>query len=165
MIKKLLYKISGRLPCRLIKIDDKPYLERYYVGRIGKRIFYLHRFVSTHPNEPVHDHPFDGLSIVLTGRYLEKKPIIPWGGGNIQGYYHKVIHIINKVPGNSFHAITDVEPETWTLFSHGERYKPWGFLSASSKYSEAKSDSPPDWHKTAPCGNKADREPFKTTRG
>lgn len=43
MIRRLLYAISGRLPCRLINDGDRPYLER--MGYLGK--FSGHGFRST----------------------------------------------------------------------------------------------------------------------
>lgn len=46
MLRTALLKLSARLPCRLIKVNGEPYLERYYVGRLLGVTFYLHRIAA-----------------------------------------------------------------------------------------------------------------------
>src|SRR6218665_2864936 len=48
-MSRLLYWLSGLLPCRIISDNCNPYLERYYVGTaLGVR-FHPHRFVGSDP--------------------------------------------------------------------------------------------------------------------
>lgn len=137
----LLFKLTGGLPCRLIKPDDQPYLERYYVCTVMGRTYYLHRFVSADAERHMHNHPFDGTSVVLAGSYTEEVATDICAHAGRSGCVtesHRV-RWFNSVPGSKFHRIRDAEPGTWTLFSHGprltvnlgmaERIKGWGFLS------------------------------------
>ena len=72
MIRRALYARTAGLPCRLIKTAGSPYLERYYLGALLGRVFYLHRFVGSDALEHLHNHPSDGLSLVLAGGYVEE---------------------------------------------------------------------------------------------
>lgn len=119
-MRKLLYWLSGRLPCRLINDGDRPYLERYYVGRLFGLTFYLHRFVASDPARGLHDHPWDrAYSIVLAGRYYEQTR---------SGW--RLVRWFNRLTGDTFHRVVlmDGMPHVWTLFCHGPYTKRWGFM-------------------------------------
>lgn len=73
MMSKLLFKLTARLPCRLIQLDSGPYLERYYLGTLLGVTFYLHRFVSSDTERHLHNHPWGwGRALVLAGGYVEE---------------------------------------------------------------------------------------------
>lgn len=132
-MRKLLYWLSGRLPCRLINDGDRPYLERYYVGRAFGWTFYLHRFVGSDPARGLHDHPWDrAYSLILSGWYFEET----------RSGMRKV-RWFNRLTGDSFHRVVlpplGIKTATgiklapwqqpcWTLFWHGPYVKPWGFM-------------------------------------
>lgn len=132
-MRKLLYWLSGRLPCRLINDGDRPYLERYYVGRLFGLTFYLHRFVGSDPARGLHDHPWDrAYSLILSGWYFEET----------RSGMRKV-RWFNRLTGDSFHRVvlpplgiktaTGVRQASWkqpcwTLFCHGPYTKRWGFM-------------------------------------
>ena len=131
MIRRLLFKLSGRLPCRLIDIEGRPYLERYYLGRVRGVTFYLHRFVQGDGDRNVHDHPWDwSLGWVLAGGYDEER-LTGFDPGS--GWQHKRRRVRwwrpNFIGRRTFHRIADPRPETWTLFIHGRKTKGWGFLA------------------------------------
>lgn len=128
MINKFLFWLSGRLPCRLIYIDDMPYLERYSVGKWFGMSFYLHRFVGMDEEREVHDHPWAwAYSLVLTGSYLEEVVFaLDLDRGWLSGLHR--IRWFNRLGPNVFHRIVRPAPRTWTLFVHGKRIKTWGFL-------------------------------------
>ena len=153
MINKLLYKLSGRLPCRLINRlpyqltnheESLPYLERYYVGELFGVTFYLHRFVADAEERHLHNHPWTwSRAAVLTGSYIEEVatdicPFATPAGGSGCITETRKIRWWNKINGNHFHKIVKTEPGTWTLFFHGARQrvkvgqcsklKGWGFL-------------------------------------
>jgi hypothetical protein len=125
-MRRLLFWLSGFLPCRIISDDDEPYLERYYVCTLfGVRV-YLHRFVGNDPARGLHDHPWPWAgSVVLSGHYIEHTR---------QGMNR--VRWFNWLTGDSFHrvllplpSVADPFPECWTLFFHRAKYvKPWGFL-------------------------------------
>lgn len=120
MIRRILFNITNRLPCRIINDGDRAYLERYYLGRMFGWTFYLHRFVGSDPERGLHDHPWiRAYSIVLAGSYFE---VTRSGTRHVKWF--------NRLTGDSFHRV--VLPEgsrgTWTLFFHGPYTKPWGFM-------------------------------------
>lgn len=136
MIRKLLYKLTASLPCRIIDIDGKPYLERYGMPEALRKALkqwfgitiYLHRFVSGDSERHVHDHPWNrSIALVLAGTYIEERvtgfdPETGWQ--SIQ----RNIRWFNKINGLDFHRIVKPKPQTWTLFIHTKRIKGWGFL-------------------------------------
>lgn len=145
-MKKLLYWLTAKLPCRIISDDGVPYLERYYLGTLFNVRFYIHRFVGSDPARGLHDHPWPwAISLILSGFYYEET----------RSGLRKV-KWINRLTGDSFHRVilsgnyvreelkdmgyTDALPrekECWTLFFHYAEYtKPWGFL----RKLEAKAD-------------------------
>ena len=132
MIDSILQKVSDRLPVRVIeRTDGITYLERYYLFSFWRWRVFLHKFLSSDPEEEVHDHPWTSVSIILSGSYLEYR----WLGGELVAKTRKWI---NFVKGETFHRVvlpkipTDMadhkERECWTLFIHGRRFKGWGFL-------------------------------------
>lgn len=124
MLNRLLYRLTAKLPCRLIELDSGPYLERYYLGQMFGVTFYLHRFVSSDSEEHLHNHPWRyGAALILSGGYTEERAfdICPHVAGSgcltqkvRRGWY-------NRVDGNTIHRIMDALPGTWTLFVHGPR--------------------------------------------
>lgn len=164
---RLLYRLSGRLRCRLIPIDGRPYLERYFVGRVAGVTVYLHRFLAADGDREVHDHPWRwSLAWVLTGGYREERlrhldPERGWSSDFRRiGPWRP-----NLLTARSFHRIVAPQPETWTLFVHGPRVKRWGFLEAPSgaggaSYRPAAAEDGGDWKRTAPVGAHAGRAPL-----
>lgn len=120
MIKKLLFYISGKLPCRIISDDGTPYLERYYICTMFGVRFYIHRFIGSDPSDSYHDHPWRwARSIVLSGSYVEETR-----SGS------RLVRWFNKLTGDTFHRVVLLpNSECWTLFFHSAPYvKPWGFF-------------------------------------
>ncbi|TLS67499.1 hypothetical protein FE236_11530 [Mariprofundus erugo] len=165
-MKKMLFALSGHLPCRLIKVEGQPYLERYYVGSLFGFTAFLHRFIAADGDREVHDHPWRiAMSIVLSGSYREE-----WVRHinllDQAGWTAKMRHVrwFNWIPGHRFHRIADAEPETWTLFIHGKRTKGWGFLNHHDNvvtYHQPRDlTEAGDWHKTSSSGRDSDRVPM-----
>lgn len=178
-----LYRFTANVPTRLIKLNGRPYLERYYLGRLLGVTFYLHRFVSADSERHLHNHPWKwGRALVLTGRYREERVddvTTALGSGCLTT--HRVIRFWNRVNGRDFHRIADAKPNTWTLFFHGPRVqvrrgqaskpKGWGFLDrrvrlstrngpvAEVVYTPFPAGSDPEWWNTAPKGRDSLREP------
>lgn len=136
-MKHLLYRLAGRLPCRIISDDGRPYLERYYLATILGVRFYLHRFVGSDPARGLHDHPWPWAgSLVLSGFYFEERR-----GNN--PYHMRAVRWFNWLTGDTFHRVVlhskkplDEGPgePCWTLFFHrAANVKPWGFLRPRSE--------------------------------
>lgn len=115
------------------RLDNEPYLERYYIFLKDRKRFpfnvFLHRFLKSDPDH-VHDHPWPYATLILKGGYYEWRPqfnakgekigeIAKWCG---PGHF--------RVCGaNTYHRI-EIDPgvECWTLFMPGPQKREWGFL-------------------------------------
>lgn len=168
---RLLMRVTAHLPCRVIDVNDEPYLERYWLGRAFGITAYLHRFRSSDGDRNVHDHPWTwALGVPLTGGYDEER-LDRWDP--VEGVVMRQRKLrpgaINVIRGADFHRIAFVLPGTWTLFVHARRTKGWGFLKAPRAlwrplpgvgtgswqviYEQPFDQSVSrDWHLTAPMG-------------
>ena len=76
MLKKL-FESWGRYRIIMDRVDNQPYLERYYVFLRDRERFpfnvFVHKFLKS-DNEDVHDHPWPFLTIILKGGYWEWRP-------------------------------------------------------------------------------------------
>lgn len=173
MLRKFLFRLTGRLPCRLIhRGQGERYLERYWVGQWLGMTAYLHRFVARDADEWVHDHPWRwSVAIVLAGGYLEERlkwfdPRSGWG----KRFRWLRAGRINFIRGRDFHRILESHPETWTLFIHGRRVKGWAFLQVMdlphlirpviAYHQPYNVTASADWQRRAPVGRDADRAPL-----
>ena len=132
MFLKLLDRM-GRKRIVMDRVENEPYLERYYLflkerDRFPFNVF-LHKFLKSDPDD-VHDHPWPYTTIILRGGYWEWIPIFDSVGrktGEIQHW---------RGPGHfricsatSYHRI-ELDPNitAWTLFMPGPKQREWGFL-------------------------------------
>lgn len=166
MMRSLLYRISGRLPCRIISEDGRPYLERYYVCTLFGLRVYLHRFVGSDPNWGTHDHPWPwAFSVVLSGWYVEElrggvvSPIL-----GRTPYRFRAVRRFNFLTGDTFHRVIlpHGRRDTWTLFAHRAKVvKTWGFWHACEvgaiwiPYRHQTGDR--EWWKEVPLGRDEER--------
>ena len=132
MIKKL-FERWNRHRVIMDRVNDEPYLERYYVFLKDRKRFpfniFVHKFLKSDPDD-VHDHPWPFLTIILRGGYWEWIPVFNVRGAKIHEY------CVWRRPGsfrfaqaNSFHRIElDPDVECWTLFIPGIKQRDWGFL-------------------------------------
>jgi hypothetical protein len=132
MLLKLLDRL-GRKRVVMDRINDEPYLERYYLFLKERKRFpfnvFLHKFLKSDPDD-VHDHPWPYATLILKGGYYEWLPqfndknekigeLQVWRG---PGHF--------RVCGaNSYHRI-ELDPSVtcWTLFMPGPQKREWGFL-------------------------------------
>lgn len=124
----------GRKRIVMDRINNEPYLERYYVFLKDRQTFpfnvFLHRFLKSDPDD-VHDHPWPYATLILKGGYWEWTPqfnslgekvgeIAKWRGA---GHFR-------TCGANSYHRIElDPTVECWTLFMPGPQKREWGFLT------------------------------------
>ena len=150
IIARALARISRNRPARIIHSGDLPYLYRVFLGRVLGWNFYLHQFVSTDEERWLHDHPFDGFSLVLSGGYTEERLIaLSWPRVHTD---RRKVRWFNYVSGDCFHRVLAPKPNTWTLFFHPPKFKGWGFLQEL--------DDSVIYHN--PFGNVADRPWWET---
>jgi hypothetical protein len=129
---KLLERL-GRKRIVYDRVDNEPYLERYYVFLKDRSRFpfnvFLHKFLKSDPDD-VHDHPWPYATLILRGGYWEWRPqfdsegrkigeIAKWcGAGSFRTASAKTYHRIELDPA----------VECWTLFMPGPKQRDWGFL-------------------------------------
>ena len=132
MFLKLLEKL-GRKRIVMDRVENEPYLERYYVFLRERKRFpfniFLHKFLKSDPDD-VHDHPWPYATLVLKGGYWEWIPHFDTVGRKTGEYQ------VWRGPGHfrvskarSFHRI-ELDPDitAWTLFMPGPKQRDWGFL-------------------------------------
>ena len=122
----------GRKRIIMDRVNNEPYLERYYLFLKDRAQFpfnlFLHKFLKSDPDE-VHDHPWHYATVILKGGYYEWVPMF-----NRQG---EMIGQIAKWRGRghfricgarSFHRI-EIDPnvDTWTFFMPMWKCREWGF--------------------------------------
>lgn len=122
----------GRKRIVMDRIENEPYLERYYLFLKDRKRFpfniFLHKFLKSDPDD-VHDHPWGYFTIILKGGYYEwvgqfnsagEKigEIRYWRGpGHFRFCRARQYHRIELVPGLN----------CWTLFCPGPQQRDWGF--------------------------------------
>jgi hypothetical protein len=132
MLLKLLDRL-GRKRIVMDRINDEPYLERYYLFLKDRKRFpfniFLHKFLKSDPDD-VHDHPWPYATLILKGGYYEWLP-------QFNSKNEKIGELqVWRGPGhfricgaNSYHRIELAPGVTpWTLFMPGKQIRDWGFL-------------------------------------
>ena len=132
MFLKLLERL-GRKRIVMDRVENEPYLERYYLflrerDRFPFNVF-LHKFLKSDPDD-VHDHPWPYATLILKGGYWEWTPRFDDQG-------NKITELVRWCgPGsfrwasaNTYHRVElDPDVECWTLFCPGHKQRDWGFL-------------------------------------
>ena len=132
MFLKLLEKM-GRKRIVYDRVDNEPYLERYYLLFRERERFpfnvFLHKFLKSDPDD-VHDHPWPFATLILRGGYWEWRP-------QFNGQGQKIGEVARWCgPGSfrtaratTYHRI-ELDPAVtcWTLFMPGPKQRDWGFL-------------------------------------
>ena len=131
MLLNWLEKI-GRKRVIMDRVNDEPYLERYYIFLKDRTWFpvniFLHRFLKGDPDE-VHDHPWNYFTVILKGGYWEWIPQFNNKGEKFGEIAHwRGAGHFRICKANSFHRI-EIDPtiDTWTLFMPLRKQKDWGF--------------------------------------
>jgi hypothetical protein len=132
MLLKLLERL-GRKRIVYDRVDNEPYLERYYLFLRERERFpfnvFLHKFLKSDPDD-VHDHPWPYFTVILRGGYYEWIPQFDSAGrkfGEI-GHWRGPGHF-RVSSATSYHRI-ELDPDVtcWTLFCPGPKQRDWGFL-------------------------------------
>lgn len=161
MLHKLLLKISMDRPARHIDSGGREYMYRIFLSEHRGTRYYLHWFAGIDGERHAHNHPFEGLSIVLCGAYREEildprrhEMLRLTGQDTARAYSIVTRRWWNRIPAERYHRIVDAKVGTWTLFLAGPPHgNGWGFLdereSGSLKFTPAES-SAARWWETAP---------------
>ena len=132
MLLKLLERL-GRKRIIMDRVDNEPYLERYYLFLKDRKNFpfniFLHKFLKGDPDD-VHDHPWSYATLILKGGYYEWIPQFnEIGELSCEVRKWRGLGHFRICSPNSYHRIELKEGVTaWTLFMPGPQKRDWGFL-------------------------------------
>lgn len=117
----LLETAAKRPPDFVIGDPADPYLRRWWlVPRNAECNVYLHNIRKSDDDRAFHDHPWDNMSLVLKGVFLE---ITPSGTDiRIEGDV-----VFRKATDRHRLAIPRLADAAWTLFITGPKVREWGF--------------------------------------
>jgi len=123
----------GRKRIIMDRLDNEPYLERYYIFLKDRVHFpfniFIHKFLKSDPDD-VHDHPWPYATLILKGGYWEHTPIFNEEGKKIGEFVRwRGPGHFRTCSANSYHRI-ELDPAVtcWTLFMPGPQTREWGFL-------------------------------------
>lgn len=108
-------------------LDDptQTYLARLRIIQTPWFAVYLHRMDGPDSRLTLHDHPWNFVSLVLRGGYIERRldPI------TMNVHEHRVVRHVNRMRTHDAHAIRSLlRVPTWTLMLVGPRRRTWGYL-------------------------------------
>jgi hypothetical protein len=107
--------IAG-LPCdRLIDLCGDEYMRRYYITAHKSR---FHHILNSDPDDDMHDHPWDFVSKLLSGMYIEHTPT-----GDI---VYRAPCIIHR-KAEQLHKLELPEGPVWSFVLLGPLRRKWGF--------------------------------------
>ena len=100
--------------------NENPYLRRWFLIPWNRRFnVYLHKFLRSDDDRALHDHPFDNVSILLRGSYLEHTP---------EGTFRRSAPAFVRRTAEQSHRIELIDGKhVWTLFVTGRKVREWGF--------------------------------------
>ena len=125
----------GRRRTVMDRVNNEPYLERYYVFLKDRKSFpfniFIHKFLKSDPDD-LHDHPWSYFTLILKGGYYEWIPGHVFEDGTFNCTVRKW-----RGPGHfrmcrakSLHRIELKEGTTcWTVFMPFAKVREWGFIS------------------------------------
>jgi hypothetical protein len=118
-----------RDPDLIIAPDGEPYLYRWFLtrtdGRLGGSFFHVQ--VRSDPERPLHDHPWDNMSVILSGGYEEVYQTNPPNGGVGVRTLMAGDTVFRRASEAHRLILPPTIPYTMTLFSFGAHRRSWGF--------------------------------------
>ena len=106
------------LPSDLIKQFDQPYMERHYlIGQNRGSSARFHHILQSDLADP-HDHPWDFVSVILNGTYIETTPTSEqeYGPGSV------LVRTAEQL-----HRLTLPNGPVWTFVTVSSPRRRWGF--------------------------------------
>jgi hypothetical protein len=123
----------GRKRIIMDRVNNEPYLERYYLFLKDREKFpfnvFLHKVLKGDQDD-VNDNPWPYATLIVKGGYYEWVPVFNSIGQKIseQRLWRGPGHFRICKP-NSFHRIELKDGVTaWTIFMPGPHKREWGFL-------------------------------------
>lgn len=117
--------------------DGSLYMQRWQLVRLGRWNLRLHDIRTADLDRHLHDHPWNFLSLVLAGGYIELRPVAtdPCFVGDTERVIAR-----HRLPGSvafrratDRHRIAHVRPGTVTLILTWPKVHWWGFFTPTGK--------------------------------
>jgi hypothetical protein len=123
---------SWRDPDLTIAPDGQPYLYRWHLAERNREAnIYFHVQVASDPERPLHDHPWDNTSVILSGSYREVLDNNPADEFPAEVYTRRVGDVIYRKAETAHRLfLPEGVPYTMTLFTTGPHKRDWGFWFA-----------------------------------
>lgn len=104
---------------------DGNYLTRWRLIQTPWFGVFLHRFDGPDPRPTLHDHPWNFVSLVLRGGYIERR----LDAMTMEVDEDHRVRFVNRLRIGEAHAIMRLlRVPTWTLMLVGVRRRTWGYL-------------------------------------
>lgn len=125
------YVGAERDPDLVIAPDGIPYLYRWHLLPHSKEAnLYFHVQVKDDPKRPLHDHPWDNMSVILAGGYKERLCL-----SELEPHDDMTFSFVRSVGSIVYRKAAQAhrlellygEPYAMTLFMTGPKVKDWGF--------------------------------------
>lgn len=111
-------------------VHIKDFLYRYTIIQLGSLHIRIHKLVDKDRSTLLHSHPFNYVSIILKGGYLESVLY----GENIKTFAHGFLSVIKRNK-NQFHRIDNLKGVTYTLFIAYGKYQ-WNAINLEANSSD-----------------------------
>lgn len=116
--------------------EEHPYLFRWFLLPRNRLLnIYLHKIVRSDDDRALHDHPWDSVSVILWGGYLEilpvKAPYLKRGETAAHvthtAHWRQPLSVIPRRAECCHRLVIDEPHPAWTLFITGPKRRSWGF--------------------------------------
>jgi hypothetical protein len=108
----------------IMGFDKSPYLTRTLLPRVRGRRVMLHRIHREDQDRWMHNHPWSTAAfLIVSGGYTEERLV----DGSVVTTTLRAGDV-NRLDASTYHRITAIEPNTWTIGLIGDRVQDWGFL-------------------------------------
>lgn len=124
MIKKVINWIEENCPKKTVRLEGQDYLKRYTLVRTPFFKIYLHHILRSDTDRNLHDHPWNFVTLILSGGYVEEFKRDK--NSKQKTLYHGPWSLLFR-PAKVLHRLEMKEP-TYSLFLCGRKFKDWGFL-------------------------------------
>lgn len=128
----------------LMHADGSLYMGRWRLFETRWISARLHYIASDDADRVLHDHPWNFMSLVLSGGYIEQRPItvepcFPLLRNGQRADWEAVTLHPRTAGSVAFrraterHRVVDVAPRTYTLFIYWQKTQWWGFYTREGK--------------------------------
>jgi hypothetical protein len=116
-----------RKPDLVIAPDGNPYLFRWHILRSPGSCVYFHIQIADDPERPLHDHPWDNMSVILSGGFTEIIQTHPTVSAIHEFSRKKGDVIFRKATAAHRLLMPTSGSYTMTQFTTGPKLRNWGF--------------------------------------